>query len=78
MGQLINCEKIDFRKDFCPETGSIKECKRTFNLWNEVKIGRKYLIINSYTSYGVGKCTVEDIETKERHQVSVQCFDRLN
>ena len=78
MGQLINGEKIDFRKDFSPEIGSIKECKRNFNWWTEVKIGSKYLIINSYNCYGVQKCTVEDIETKERHQISVQCFDRLN
>lgn len=76
MGQLINGSKIDFRKEFQPDCGEIKICKRNFDGLYSIKIGSKYKVKNTFSSYGLCKSIVIDIETGIEYSVASQCFDK--
>lgn len=76
MGQLINGSKIDFRKEFQPEIGAIKVCQRNFDNLYDIKIGSKYRIKNTFSSYGLCKSIVIEIDTGKEISVASQCFDR--
>ena len=75
MATLINGLKYDLRKDFDLPNGTIRTCKRNFDLF-PVKIGEMYEITNSYSFYGIKKFKVENVNTGEKSSCACQCFDK--